>query len=193
MIEAFAHLRATLANYSLLPEVSWQGFIACCNFKRVAKGELIYPFNQVPTSFCFLHKGLARAYVTDRDGNEFNKNFFAQGRFPGSMSALLNNQANSMAVEAIETCDIIEINFKLFRSLLFADPAVMKMHILYLERHWLLEKEPKEISYLQLDAKERYRNFLNEHAQIVNRLPQYHIASYLGITPTQLSRIRKQL
>ena len=193
MTEALAHLRATLADYSPLQEASWHDFVACCNGKSVAKGQLIYPLNKVPTSFCFLHKGLARAYVTDKNGNEFNKNFFAEGRFPGSMSALLNNQANTMVVEAIEDCEIIEIDFKRYRTLLFDDANVMKMHIHYLERHWLLEKEPKEIGYLQFEARERYLNFLNEYAKIIHRLPQYHIASYLGITPTQLSRIRKQV
>jgi hypothetical protein len=69
----------------------------------------------------------------------------------------------------------------------------MALHIHYLEVHWLLEKEPKEISYLQYEAKARYLKFLDVFQAILPRLPQYHIASYLGITPTQLSRIKKDL
>ena len=63
----------------------------------------------------------------------------------------------------------------------------------YLEKHWLLEKEPKEIGYLQFEAKHRYQQFLEDFHDIISRIPQYHIASFLGITPTQLSRIRKEL
>ena len=69
----------------------------------------------------------------------------------------------------------------------------MRFQINYLETHWLLEKEPKEIGYLQFEAKDRYLTFLDDFNHIANRLPQYHIASYLGITPTQLSRIRKEI
>lgn len=134
-----------------------------------------------------------RAYLIDADGNEFNKNFFAEGRFPGSMSALLNNQPSFLAIEAMEACEVIEINFTKFRAALFSDPEIMTLHIHYLEKHWLLEKEPKEMGYLQHEARERYLAFLTSYQDILPRVPQFHIASYLGITPTQLSRIKKEL
>lgn len=146
---------------------------------------------EIPSSFAFIHKGLMRAYLIDEDGNEFNKNFFAEGRFPGSMSALLNNQPSFLAIEALEECEIITVDFLKFRAQLFNDNELMAFHIHYLEQHWLLEKEPKEMGYLQYEAKQRYLVFLQNYQDILPRLTQYHIASYLGITPTQLSRIKK--
>ena len=50
-----------------------------------------------------------------------------------------------------------------------------------------------EIEIVQEDATARYLHFIDKHSSLVDRLPQYHIASHLGITPTQLSRIRKNL
>ncbi|WMN60732.1 hypothetical protein NI389_04800 [Pseudoalteromonas xiamenensis] len=113
--------------------------------------------------------------------------------FPGCMSALLQAAPTLLAIEALEDCVLVEIDFKLFRSALLTKPDLMIYQINYLETHWLLEKEQKEIEYLQFDAKQRYLAFLNTHKPIISRLTQYHIASYLGITPTQLSRVRKEL
>tara|TARA_Y100001960_G_scaffold314387_1_gene378521 strand:- start:364 stop:963 length:600 start_codon:yes stop_codon:yes gene_type:complete len=190
---AFTHLEQTLKKYAPLSDQALNRYFSACHFIHVAKGTTLYAIGEIPSSFAFIHKGLMRAYLIDEEGNEFNKNFFAEGRFPGSMSALLNNQTSFLGIEALEDCDIITIDFKQFRRELFADHELMALHINYLEQHWLLEKEPKEIGYLQHEAKQRYLMFLDKYESILSRLPQYHIASYLGITPTQLSRIRKDL
>ena len=58
-----------------------------------------------------------------------------------------------------------------------------------MERHWLIDKEPYEISLRNDSAKTRYDEFLKKYPQLVKRLKKHHIAAYLGITPTQLSRI----
>ncbi len=193
MQAAFTHLEQTLKKYAPLSDQALNRYFSACHFIHVAKGTTLYAIGEIPSSFAFIHKGLMRAYLIDEEGNEFNKNFFAEGRFPGSMSALLNNQTSFLGIEALEDCDIITIDFKQFRRELFADHELMALHINYLEQHWLLEKEPKEIGYLQHEAKQRYLMFLDKYESILSRLPQYHIASYLGITPTQLSRIRKDL
>ncbi|MEQ3515321.1 Crp/Fnr family transcriptional regulator [Pseudoalteromonas sp. BZB3] len=193
MQAAFTHLEQTLKKYAPLSDQALNRYFSACHFIHVAKGTTLYAIGEIPSSFAFIHKGLMRAYLIDEEGNEFNKNFFAEGRFPGSMSALLNNQTSFLGIEALEDCDIITIDFKQFRRELFADHELMAFHINYLEQHWLLEKEPKEIGYLQHEAKQRYMMFLDKYEAILSRLPQYHIASYLGITPTQLSRIRKDL
>lgn len=185
------HLQQKLNQYHSLPSEALMAYLSCCTAKKIKKGEVLYSLGSIPTSFAFIHKGLMRAYVIDESGSEYNKNFFDEGRFPGCMSALLNNEVSNLEVQAIEDCEIIEINHRQFRDALFGSQDLMKFHIKYLETHWLLEKEPKEIGYLQFEAKARYLKFLDDFNHILTRLPQYHIASYLGITPTQLSRIKK--
>lgn len=193
MSPIISHLKTVVSTYYPLSEEAWQAFERCFHIREVAKGEVLYPLAKVPTSFAFIHKGLMRAYVVDEEGNEFNKNFFAEGRFPGCMTALLKNEPSLMVIEALETCEIVEINFTKFRQALFTNSDLMAYQIHYLESHWLLEKEPKEIGYLQFEAKQRYLEFINKYKVLLPRLAQYHIASYLGITPTQLSRIKKEL
>ncbi|MBU2894590.1 Crp/Fnr family transcriptional regulator [Colwellia sp. D2M02] len=193
MSSAYQHLQTTLNQYYALSDKAWQAYLACCSIKEIAKGEVLYSLGERPKSFMFIHQGLMRAYVIDDDGHEYNKNFFAEGRFPGCMSALLNGEPTTIAIEAVERCQVVEINHQQFRAALFNDSDLMAFHIHYLEKHWLLEKEPKEISYLQYEAKARYLKFLANYHTLLPRLPQYHIASYLGITATQLSRIKKSL
>ncbi|WP_231590879.1 Crp/Fnr family transcriptional regulator [Grimontia sp. AD028] len=187
------HLQETVRRYYAIDEASMQALMACCKVTSIDKGVTLYDIAQTPTHFAFLHKGLMRAFLLDEEGNEYNKNFFDEGRFPGCMSALLQQAPSRIAIQALEPCELVEIDFKQFRVALFMHPDLMRFHIHYLEKHWLLEKEPKEISYLEHEAKDRYQAFLTDFSAIAPRLPQYHIASYLGITPTQLSRIRKQI
>jgi len=193
MLGAIEHIKHAIDSYYPISEMVWNDYKQCLTLRQLNKGEILYALGEVPTHFAFLHKGLMRAYVADIDGNEFNKNFFSEGRFPGSMTALIKGEVSFLAIEALECCDIIEIDFVQYRKLLFTHPELMTFHIHYLEKHWLLEKETKEIGFLQFEAKQRYLSFLEEYQAILPRITQYHIASYLGITPTQLSRIKKEL
>jgi hypothetical protein len=87
---------------------------------------------------------------------------------------------------------LIEIDFLAYRRLLLEYDDLKLFQIYYLEKNWLLDKDEREISLVQLDASARYQQFMSDFPRLVERLPQYHIASHLGITPTQLSRIRKK-
>ena len=87
----------------------------------------------------------------------------------------------------------MEIDFLAYRQLMTEKSDLKLFQIYYLEKNWLLAKDSREIEIVQEDATARYLRFIDESPALVNRLAQYHIASHLGITPTQLSRIRKNL
>ncbi len=69
----------------------------------------------------------------------------------------------------------------------------MLYHISYMEKHWVLEREPLEVSLLGDEGRERYLKFVKRYKHMIDRIPLYHIASRIGVTATQLSRIRKDL
>jgi hypothetical protein len=62
-----------------------------------------------------------------------------------------------------------------------------------MERHWIIEKEPDEISFRHDDAMRRYRDFIKKDPHLHKRLKQHHIAAWLGITPESLSRLRRAI
>lgn len=190
--QAFTMLRQAMASYHPLSDDTWEALRAFCQYRRVDRQALICRVGEVPRSFAFVCKGLFRVFVLDEKGHEFNKNFFPEGRFPGSMTALLRQEPSLHSIEALESSVIIEINFQSFRELLYRSEDLKLFQIHYLEAHWLLDKDTREVRLVQQDASERYQAFQREYPELLERLPQYHIASHLGVTPTQLSRIRKK-
>ena len=190
---AFSALRESIESYAPVSDETWSDLRAICRLKQVPRGHILYSAGEVPDSFAFVYRGLFRVYVTDEKGKEYNKNFFDEGKYPGAMTALLTGSPSLTTIEALEDSSVITIDFKRYRKLLEKRHDLKMYQIHYLERNWLLVKDSREIEIVQNDATRRYLRFMEEHGTIAARIPQYHIASHLGITPTQLSRIRKIL
>lgn len=189
----FSALKAAMARYAPVTDSTWQGLRSICKTRQLGKGEKLYVAGVIPNSFAFIYRGLLRGYVCDENGAEYNKNFFDEGKFPGAMTSLLTQTPSLWTFEALEDAVVVEINFAAYRRLLVEKDDLKLFHIHYLESNWLLAKDAREIEIVQSDASERYLQFLEQYPALADRLPQYHIASHLGITPTQLSRIRKAL
>jgi len=191
--EAFIALKNVMDSYSPISAKTWESLTAISEFKSLSKYQVLYKSAELPTSFSFVYSGLLRVFVTDINGKEYNKNFFKEGTFPGSMSALLTSSPSRFTIESLEPSSIVTINFSAYRKLLLKASDLKLFHIYYLERNWLLAKDAREVEIVQENASQRYQRFLKENPSLSTRVPQYHIASHLGITPTQLSRIRKNL
>jgi CRP-like cAMP-binding protein len=189
---AFKLLKKTLDSYTPISTETWSAIRAICKFRTVDKHNILYRVGEVPTSYSFVYSGLFRVFVTDEKGNEYNKNFFEEGSFPGPMAALLKSMPSQFTIDALEPSAIIEIDFRAYRKLLLEKHDLKLFQIHYLEKNWLLAKDAREVEIVLEDATQRYHRFLKEYPSLGARLPLYHIASHLGVTPTQLSRIRKK-
>ena len=84
-------------------------------------------------------------------------------------------------------------DFEKYKELIEKYNEFKTFYINYLEKNWVIIKEKNEISLILDDATTRYENFIKNNPNIENRIAKHHIANHLGITPTQLSRIRKKL
>lgn len=191
--DGLASLRKQLESYYSISDQTWEMLSLVCHPIHLKKKTLLLKPGDIPSSFAFVHSGLLRAYTSDSNGSEYNKIFFAENSFPGAMVALLTASASRFALEALEDSFLLQIDYKQYRRLLNSCEDLKWFHILYIEKHWIVEKEQREIALVQNSASERYLDFKAKHANLLDRIPQFHIASHLGITPTQLSRIRKQL
>ncbi|WP_404359440.1 Crp/Fnr family transcriptional regulator [Methylotuvimicrobium sp. KM1] len=191
--KAFIALKQSLVSYSPISDETWQAFQGMTAFRLLQKKTMLYRAGEIPRSYAYVYKGLIRCFVCDENGNEYNKIFFAEGTFPGAMTALLTSSPSLLTFEALEESLIIEIDFACYRQLLLENEDLKLFQIRYLEKNWLLAKDAREIEIVQEDATTRYLRFIEEYPNLVDRLPQYHVASHLGVTPTQLSRIRKKL
>ena len=108
--------------------------------------------------------------------------------FAASTSALLKKAPSIFAIKAIEPTTVLEYDFWKFKKLTEKYNDIAAFYIKYMELHWIIEKEPLEISLRYDPAKAKYMDFLKSYPKLEPRLKQHEIASYLGITPTQLSR-----
>jgi len=191
--EALNSLKVKMNSYSDITEKTWQAMVNICEFISLPAKQQLYKVDDIPKSFAFIHQGLIRAYITDEQGNEYNKRFFMETSFPGTMVALLKAEPSSFTLETLEDTKLILINHQAYRALLKTSLDLQNYHINYLEKHWLIKQEQREVSLVQLTATQRYQQLLIDIPNIEQRVPLFHIASHIGITPTQLSRIRKTL
>lgn len=194
-MNALEHLKEVMNSYHPLSENCWIDMLSIVREKKAKKNEVLIEIGDIPSKFFFVHKGPARAYVisSNESAKEINKTFFDEGRFPASVVAALNNAPSEVCIEALEDSILLEIDHDKYRSLLKIHDDLKWYHINYLEKHWVREKEPIEIALLEGEAKRRYLDFMSKNQELSQRLPLFHLASKLGITPTQLSRIRKSI
>lgn len=140
-----------------------------------------------------MNSGCLRTFYIDKNGNVYNKNLFLEGSFAASKVSLLTKSPSYFSIEALEDTILYNINFEQYKVLQEKHPDLQKFYIAYIEQSWIINREQNEIALVMTDAKERYLKFLSENEGIEKRIAQHHIAAHLGITPTQLSRIRKSL
>ncbi|MGE6356454.1 Crp/Fnr family transcriptional regulator [Flavobacterium sp. NPDC079362] len=186
-------LKLKFESYSPISAASWQLIENIVEINSIKKGELLLRNGQVAKEIHFIAKGALRAFITDDEGNIYNKNIFLEGDLAGSTASLIQQTPSYFAIEALEYSILININYKKYRQLIFQNDDLKNFYIAYLERNWVIEKEQREISIVMENATERYLDLLSKHPDISERIALLHIASHLGITPTQLSRIRKSL
>ena len=185
-LDIFFNKIRTYAPLSVQAESAWTQLL---HEKKYGKGENFIDEGQIPKKVAFVVKGLFSQYYTADSGDIVIKYFFPEHRIAGSIAAMLAGNKSNFTITAIENSTVLEYNFNEFKKLVQEYPDMASFYIKYMEQHWIIDKEPYEISLRHNSAKIRYEEFLQTYPQLVKRLKKHHIASYLGITPTQLSRI----
>ncbi len=147
---------------------------------------------QIPTEFGFVLSGLFRYLYISEKGKEFTKAFMPEKSFISSYSAMISKTTSFFFIEAIEQSKVLVISNSGWEKLKMQNPKWNLLLISLLEKGYGI-KEKREREFLLLDAESRYKIFLEEYPNLENRVKQNMIASYLGITPVALSRIRKKM
>lgn len=189
----FNKIRSKFESYSKISNNSWDLLTELFSFKTLKSNEVILRNGKVAKNIYFVCKGALIAYYTDSNGNSYTKNIFLESDFAGSTVSYLLNKPSKFTLESLEETILISINYSAYRTLINSNDDLQKFYIAYLERNWVIDKEEREVSIVMENAKERYLKLLEKQPKINSRIQQQHIASHLGVTPTQLSRIKKSL
>lgn len=191
--KAFEQLQQSLQRYGELSSEDWQEIRRICRIIHCEKGKILLMPGHRSEYMYFIANGCMRSFYLDDEGNSYNKNLFLEGSFPASAASLITGQESILGLETLEVSQIIQFSFSAFRKAMLSSFGLQQLYIAYIERHWIVEKELREISLVTEDAEQRYCKLLVQYPNIDRRIAQKHLASHLGITPTQLSRIRKHL
>ncbi len=185
-------LRAALTEWVDLDEPQWDRLASIFEVRTVENQEhLLLPGDRV-YELLFVCRGLLRFYYLADDGAESNKAFIAEDMFAGPLAASRLDLPVLYGVQALEPTTLLAARYADFAALFESHPVFDRLGRKLAE--WLLiRKEVRQRSLLQQNATERYLDFIAHHPRLAQRVPQYHIASYLGITDVSLSRLRRAL
>lgn len=171
-----------------LSETCYERFLEVSELREFSKKELVLPVGKVCSFIGFVEEGVLRSY-REKDGEEYISDFYVPGSFVTSYRSFLNQEPSAGAIQALENC-VIRYLSRANYNLLLSESAEWYKLGKYIVDTLFIKKCIKETSFLMDSALERYRLLLNTYPQIEQHVSQYHIASYLGIKPESLSRIK---
>ncbi len=145
---------------------------------------------QKATQIIFLLSGVCREYFLTLTGEEYNKAFVVAGNVTGSLYDLLSGDVSTASIEAMKPVTAALLDFGRMKQLIKKHRCLEQLHHQQVEMLFM-KKSRREHQLLTLDAAQRYQQFLVDYPGLEQEIPLYHIASYLGMTPESLSRIRK--
>lgn len=177
---------------SPLKDDTWHEILPLFNEEHLAPNQYFVRENEVARKIAFLESGVVRGFFINQQGQDYNKQFFVGPSSIGGYSSLLTGKPNLIPQQALTECKIYSCNFNSLTDLYSKYPDLERLARKMAE-YYFLEKEKKELEIVLLDASQRYKIFQKEFPALEQQIQQYHIASYLGISATQLSRIRHQL
>lgn len=189
MEEPLAHLKQVVSHLVQPPDEQWSRFTSLFVPASLRAGDYFLRNGDAGKNLAFIHKGLCRFFYSSEEGKEFNKSFCAESGFMGSYSAYLLDKPSYFSIQALEDCVLLQAPFASLAAL-YSEHECWNTLGRKMAEQLYLKKELREAEFLLHSARVRYRHFLLDYPNLESRLPQYHIASYLGITPVALSRIR---
>lgn len=167
-----------------------KSLIDSMELKQLKKGEVFSAANEFQDQFFFLISGIARAFMIDKNDKQFTRSLFTPLTAMASVKAISTNTKAEISYDCLTDCNIYVGSFTDFQEEASKNVAFSNIYGRMLEKAYLdLEQRVYELS---LPAKERYELLRKQIPRIDNLIPQYQIATYLGITPVQLSRIRSK-
>lgn len=160
--------------------------------KKIPKGEYLLQYGEICRNTFFVEKGLLRMYSIDKNGKEHIIQFAPENWLIGDRSSLYFSEKSNYYIEAVEDSEVSVLSRDFFNKLLEEFPNSIEKNDLVLQKH-VKSLQDRINSLLGETAEERYLKFIKMYPDLLLRVPQWMVASYLGITPESLSRVRKEL
>ena len=175
-----------------IAQPDFQQLIKKVSFKSIEKGEILLRSGEVCKHSFFVENGLLRSYTVDDAGKEHIIQFGSENWIVSDRSSAFFNEPSDLFIDAIEDTQVVLISSDFINEASEISSSFRNYNQIALQNH--IRHQQKRINLLlSASAEKRYMNFIKLYPDLTLRVPQWMIASYLGITPESLSRVRKEL
>lgn len=189
MMNVYSGLMEVLSKEYHIPETEFGEVMRLFYVLKQKKGERFVSEGEIPSAMAFVVNGLYKYYFVDHTGNECIKHFAKENDFIASYASFIEQKPSNYCIEAMEPTELLVIKHKDYIRMIEQNFNWQSVARKYAEHMYIL-KETRETSLLKDYAPERYLNFMRDNPDIIGRIKQKDIASYLGIAPESLSRLK---
>lgn len=180
-----------ISRYLTLNKDESEAFAECIPIKNYKKGDLLLREGQVSRDSYFLIQGCVRKYYII-DGEERTTEFYVEDESIASLKSYTNKTPANHYFECVEDCRLAVLNFEKEQELFKRVPRYEALCRMSMESDFG-EQQEALAKFITSSPEERYKNLLETRPDLLQRIPQYHLATYLGVKPESLSRIRKRI
>ncbi|WP_339787516.1 Crp/Fnr family transcriptional regulator [uncultured Imperialibacter sp.] len=180
-----------IGQHMTLTEEETEVLNDCIPIRSYKKGTILLREGQIATECYFNIKGCVRHYYLS-DGEEKTTQFYTEEQSIASMNSYLNKVPANHYLECLEDTTLAVFGYEKEKELYRKHPKFESLCRLSMEDDFGKQQEMLA-NYIIQSPEERYLNLLETRPNLLNRVPQYHLASYLGVKPESLSRIRKRV
>jgi len=181
-----------LSNIIDLTEEQWAEIEKFLVVKHIKKNEFILEPGEYSEDYFFVESGVIRSYTIDENGKEHVLQFGTENWIVSDRNSAFCKQQSKFYIQAIEDSTVILLNEKLNDLITRLNPNYLAAQNKLIQNH-VRSLQDRINLLLGASAKTRYLEFMRLYPNQLSRIPQWMIASYLGITPESLSRVRKEI
>ena len=188
----YQNILENIKRYVSLSEDDKEQFSSIVRTTKIKRRQFIVQPNFICTHQTYVLEGAFRSYLVNDEGVDHTIQFAIEDWFISDFNSYINQEPASLFVEALEDSIVQQISFDDVEKLCDQNPKFERFFRLVAQKSFAYSQR-RILSNLGKSAEERYIEFQNLYPSIIQRVPQYALASYLGMSPEFLSKIRKRL
>lgn len=188
----FDQLYKSLQEHVSLSNEEWE--MCKNNFrpKRMLKRQFLLQEGDVCRELAFVEKGALYSYTIDSKGNQHVIRFAFEGWWMANLQSFFTGEPTTLNIEVLEDSELLMLDRKNHQKLLDEIPAYERYHRIIVQNAYVALQQRAE-NALGLTAEEKYSRLIEQNPEFMNRVPLNLVASYLGMSPETLSRVRGQM
>jgi CRP-like cAMP-binding protein len=189
--KSLVKLEAFVRQFIQPNEDEWKAFADILHEKTLKKKDMLLEGGQICNSIGFINSGVIREYAFE-NGKESTVDFVAENQFIVDFKSFIRGVPSKQYLEALTDTELVIFKKDAITSIYDKYKIWERFGRLIIEQVFC-SMEEKRKNIIATSHEEQYRNFASAYPKVVQQVPQYYIASYLGLTPEHLSRIRKKV